>query len=176
MAKKSARVLGIDPATHTGIVAASSLRDCAPITLRQTDRKGGDRALWFFRQFDELFTLARPSLVMIEGYGYANKWTLVPLVEIGTAIRMAAVENRCRLLEVAPKTLKKFVTGNGAATKDAMRAAVKQRWGFEHSSHDVIDAYALAMAGLVCEQALRSTEADRLALRPVLQRYAQLPT
>jgi Holliday junction resolvasome RuvABC endonuclease subunit len=50
------------------------------------------------------------------------------------------------LLVVPPMSLKKFVgaSGHKARNKAAMREAVKQRWGFQHKSHDIVDAYALA--------------------------------
>ncbi len=44
-----------------------------------------------------------------------------------------------------PGQLKKFATGKGNAKKDQMRLAAYKKFGFEHNSHDVVDAYFGAM-------------------------------
>ena len=44
-------------------------------------------------------------------------------------------------------TIKKFATGNGAASKASMMAAVEDRWGVEHL---IDDNEADAIAGLIC--------------------------
>lgn len=50
---------------------------------------------------------------------------------------------------LAPATLKKFATGNGAANKDDMRAALEARLdGWSPATHDEVDAMWLRYAGL----------------------------
>ena len=51
-----------------------------------------------------------------------------------------------KLLVVAPPTLKAFLRQKKypVSTKEEVAAVVKARWGFEHESHDVTDAFALA--------------------------------
>jgi len=50
-------------------------------------------------------------------------------------------------MEVPVTVLKKWTAGKGNAKKDQMALAVKQRWGYESHSDDIIDAYALARMG-----------------------------
>lgn len=92
------------------------------------------------------------GLVVIEGYmmagGQASR--LAQLVTVGTCLRLAVRRRAsCRLVEVNPQQLKKYVLGSGKGQKkDQMRLGVYKLWGFEHESDDVVDAYALAQIGL----------------------------
>ena len=83
----------------------------------------------------------------VEGYGYANKFTLAMLVELGTAVRQVLHESDARWYEVPPGTLKKFLTGNGTCKKDQIVLAVYKRFGIECRSDDEADAVALAYFG-----------------------------
>lgn len=51
-------------------------------------------------------------------------------------------------VEVAPGTLKKFVTGKGSAKKEIMRIEAYKRWQVEFGSNDEVDAYGLYRIGL----------------------------
>ena len=50
-------------------------------------------------------------------------------------------------MEVAPTSLKKFVTGKGNAKKDLMLLSVYKRWGFDTTNDNKADAYGLAQFG-----------------------------
>lgn len=45
---------------------------------------------------------------------------------------------------IAPKTLKKFVTGNGNSKKELMLLEVYKHWGVSFKDHNLADAYGLA--------------------------------
>lgn len=90
-----------------------------------------------------------PALVVIEGYAHASRFNNAMLAELGCAARIAIWEWKVPVLEVAPMMLKKFVSGDGSAKKDKMRLGVYKKWGFEHDSDNVIDAYGLARIGEV---------------------------
>lgn len=83
------------------------------------------------------------NVAVIEGYGYNNKYTLVPLVEIGTVVRLALAPNNLMIV-VPPTTLKKFTSCSGAAKKDRMMLEVYKKWGFQGTDNEV-DAFALTM-------------------------------
>ena len=89
----------------------------------------------------------KPNLVVIEGYGYANAYTLATLVEIGTAVRIALWLASAHFMLVPPNSLKKFVTGKGNAAKDLMILALYKKWGFSAETNNIADAVALAMFG-----------------------------
>lgn len=64
-----------------------------------------------------------------------------------------------RIFEVAPKTLKKWATGNGSASKAEVRAAISREYAFADPSQDIVEAYALArIAYNIGEERLDSAE------------------
>jgi len=101
----------------------------------------------------------------IEGYGYASP-KLMPSVEIGTLLRVRLYDAGIPYLEPAPNQLKKFAGMvmdprkklKGKAAKPI--AQVKERWGFEHPTHDVIDAFVLAQIARARGSRLKLTEAQ----------------
>lgn len=86
--------------------------------------------------------------VIVEGYAYGNKFTLVTLTEIGTAIRIGLLQNQYKWMTCQPSSLKKFLLGKGAGTKKQIVKKVSEVYGFEAPNDDVADAFALAVVGL----------------------------
>lgn len=158
-------ILGLDPSTVTGIALLSVNADSTTLLINRELRiksgsTGLDRALEIkervhsalddaasdhpehFNGFDRCI-----DLTVIEGYGYANKFTLVPMVEIGTILRVFMIDANIPYEEVAPASLKRFVTGNGRAKKDAVMRSVHDRWGHKCSNDNAADAVGLAYYG-----------------------------
>ena len=67
--------------------------------------------------------------------------------ELGAIIRLALFDSGVNWVEVPPKSLKKFVTGNGNAKKDLMLLGVYKMWDFDTEDDNEADAYALAQFG-----------------------------
>ena len=108
-----------------------------------------ERLRVFHQVITSLLLKYQPQVVVVEGYGYANPWTLATLVEFGTVLRAAVYKQAgITMVEVAPAQLKKFVLGKGVGKKDQVRLGVYKKWGFESKSDNVVDAYALARIGL----------------------------
>lgn len=84
--------------------------------------------------------------IFIEGYGGAFKNSLIPAVECGTIMRMSLIKAGLlpKVTEVAPMSLKKFITGSGNAKKENMIAYIFKNYGFMAPDNDQADAYALA--------------------------------
>lgn len=141
--------LGVDPSTHTGLVALDNLvlLEATEITCSKKYQQTIDRALNLSDQMVRIVERNRPELLVFEGYGYANKHTLVPLVEIGTAFRMTARLLGVPYIEVPPTSLKKVITGSGNASKDHVILEVYKRWGYEAKTNNIADAYGLAIIG-----------------------------
>jgi crossover junction endodeoxyribonuclease RuvC len=91
--------------------------------------------------------LWKPDLAVVEGFAYHNHNTLATLVECGTIFRRSLFKAGIPWMEVSPTTLKKWTTGNGAASKDLMAGRVYERWSYRSPSNDIVDAYALAQMG-----------------------------
>src|SRR6185437_145645 len=144
------------------LTATESLVTVACVrTLTRASLRGFSRVAALAGDLTELLDQHRPDLVVIEGYGYANKFTLVPLVEIGTAMRWELLKRGFPTTTMAPKALKQFITGNGNADKKAMKQAVSTRWGFATKDDNQADAYGLAMAGLAFAGAIKCTLIER---------------
>ena len=162
--------LGLDPSTRTGWCL---LREDGDYTAGEQffrDKSGIDRVLAFSDWLADFLQLNPVSQIMIEGYGYANAHTLVPLVEIGTALRMVARMSEVPYTEVAPTVLKKFVTGTGNAKKEVILREVFRKWGFEAKTNNEADAMVLAhiARAMALGQAGGYTAVQLAALKTVL--------
>ena len=80
----------------------------------------------------------------LEGYSFESVHRACDLGEVGGVIRLALFDWGIPYLVVAPASLKKFVTGNGAADKTKVMASIKTKWKIEIDQDDQADAYGLA--------------------------------
>ena len=160
-------IVAIDPSL-TGTAVASG---CIPDEIqvwRFSSKKIGDS---LEDRFDRYTLLSRrvaarvvacePRAVILEGYSYGSMNAHQPIYEFGAVLRLALLEIGCRIVEVPPKVLKKFVTGKGNAGKEQMAAFAAKRWGVAFYSNDETDAYSLCMLGLVALRMADGTAADR---------------
>ena len=143
-------VLGIDPSTRTGWSVVYP-EDNKPVSIHYGEitntEHGIKRAMGIAHECRNLINEYEPRVVIIEGYGYANRHTLATLVEIGSLIRAACEDAAQNWAEIAPTQLKKFVTNKGTSKKDVMKLETYKRYGFEGTDNEV-DAFALAAFGL----------------------------
>lgn len=141
-------IVGLDTSTKTGFVVLSDDPTFFFSTeLEAKNLKGFERLVWFRKAVNKLLDTYNPVAVVIENYGFANAFTLVPLVEIGTIVRMVVHDRGIPLIEIPPTTLKKIITGKGVAKKEVMLLEVFKRWGFTAATNNVADAYSLAKIG-----------------------------
>lgn len=85
--------------------------------------------------------------VFIEGYAFsANTAYHNAIVEMGGILRYHLRKLEHVPIEIAPASLKKFLTGHGNAQKPEMLAAV-QRLGLPIEDHNMADAFGLAQLG-----------------------------
>lgn len=158
-------VLGVDISTKTGWVAREMAGEDIHTLgfgeiIAPKKFKGFDRVSYIGGKFAGITTRYQPDLIMIEGYGFANAFTLVTLVEIGTAIKLHAYKNY-PVLEVPPMSLKKFATSAGNAKKDKMMLEIYKRWGFTGTDNEA-DAFALAQFGFALLGAIKGIPATNM--------------
>lgn len=86
-----------------------------------------------------------PCYFAIEGYAHGAKFNREKLGELGGTVKMAihSASGKDPII-IPPTVLKKFMTGKGTASKEAMVAAV-QEYNSDITDHNVADAYALAL-------------------------------
>lgn len=141
------RSCGLDIASCTGLALVGEGEDRGK-TIQIPNQKGFQKLQLIATEVGRVVSVWKPDLVVIERYAFCrNVDSLIRLVEIGTLIRSMLYEQKVPWVEVPPTVLKKETTGRGNADKTAMSEAVLARWGFKSSSHDIVDAYALAQMG-----------------------------
>lgn len=140
------RIMGVDSSTYTGLCLLAGEQTDTKL-LNFPGEKGFQRLQLIAQSFNNMVMEWSPDLVVIEGYAFGNRFTIVKLVEVGTLIRKTLWDHKIPWYDAPPSLLKKYVTGKGNAKKPDMAAAIKARWGFASKSDDVVDAYGLARLG-----------------------------
>lgn len=88
------------------------------------------------------------DVVVLEGYAFARPNQAHQLGELGGVIRLELHDRRVPYVDIPPALLKRFATGKGNATKDAMLAAAIRRFAFEGDNNNAADAWLLRAMGL----------------------------
>lgn len=141
-------ILGLDPATNFGLCLVES----GPVWKTNSTwvvNQGYKGLLELQGRLRDYIELHKPSLVIVEGFAIASRFrhTYVRLVSIGIAARLVCAELDLRIVEIAPMSLKKAITGDGKATKSDMIGAIENLIGVKMNS-DSADACGLAIIGL----------------------------
>lgn len=85
------------------------------------------------------------KLVVCQDYFVGrSQGAVISLAELGTMIRYKILLKGFPLCVVPPKTIKKFVTGNGNAKKQQMMQTVFNRWGYKASTDNLADACGMS--------------------------------
>jgi crossover junction endodeoxyribonuclease RuvC len=85
---------------------------------------------------------------LIEGYSFGSKGaSVVTLGEFGGILRNTIVGIADHTIEVAPKVLKKFVTGKGNCGKIEVVTSLSAKYGIEFKSDNHADSFGLAVLG-----------------------------
>ncbi len=157
------RIVGIDPATNTGIVILDA--DGNPIietVLRGKGKSapGGITQEQRVSLENQLYRLLQPGdEIMKEGIAYGTE-RMVTTAKIHGGIESMITRKGLTFDEVAPDAVKKFVNVatwvgepgskvrlKGKAKKDAVAAAAFEHFGYSNPLHDVVDAYIIAKIG-----------------------------
>lgn len=143
------RIMGVDTSTKTGYVILDTEGDVVKVGVIQY--KPEDNRFSRFSRYAQSVSNSVDAydvdLVVIEGYSFGGKFNNSLQYELGACIRMRLYEDNTLFVEVAPTSLKKFVTGKGNAKKDLMLLGVYKRWDFDTEDDNEADAYGLAQFG-----------------------------
>ena len=108
------------------------------------------RLIWIRDQIYKIVVSQRPQLVAIEGYSYKSESRKYDIGGLHNVVTVMLHEEGIPVLKgVPPKSLKRFVTGNGGADKAKMMDFVFTKWGIVPSDDDQADAAGLAMLAYV---------------------------
>ena len=91
-----------------------------------------------------------PDIAVIEGLAFMvrNATALVQLSALNYMTRAMLMDHNVPFIIVAPTSLKKFITGNGASKKDVILIELYKRWGVTILDDNEADAYGLSQIGL----------------------------
>lgn len=99
-----------------------------------------------FRDIINLGDETRIDAMAIEGYAMGANGRVFGLGEVGGVLRLAAFQRALNLIEVPPKTLKKYLTDNGNASKAFMIETLAFKYDLDIPNDNDADAVALALA------------------------------
>jgi Holliday junction resolvasome, endonuclease subunit len=133
---------------ENGIMSEQKLIKSKPVGERPTDELA--RIRFIVKQIKEMVDRYRPTIAVIENLAFMarNTTALTQLAGLNYFTRAMLVDYGIPFYLVAPTSLKKFVTGNGASKKDVMLIEVYKRWGVTILDDNICDAYGLAQIGL----------------------------
>ncbi|QZI85720.1 RuvC-like resolvase [Stenotrophomonas phage Summit] len=139
------RTCGIDPSMKTGFVVLDSDGGVlVALKVEFAEARGYHRLQLIAKSLQSLVNEWKPDIVVVEGQGFANKFTKVEQTHAHMIVRQSLYNAGIGWYDAPPTTVKKLTTGKGDAKKIDMAKSVKERWGFVSKSDDVVDAYAMA--------------------------------
>jgi crossover junction endodeoxyribonuclease RuvC len=161
------RYVGIDPSSKTGLVIIDKQGNI--INTQDVTTKVKEDPQRFSDIAEKIIDELEPNdLIAIEGFSYGSKGKGVSFqYGLGWIIRHLLLERGYRYTEVPPTSVKKFATGKGNTKKDEMVLPIYKKWGFEHTSDNVRDAFVLAQMVKGIYDSSNLTEYQKEALKKV---------
>ena len=138
------RFVGLDLSTKTGLVIIDESGNLLTETeITSKIKKDPQRMIDLTEQV--LAHLKKDDIIAVEGFSYGSRGRGVAFqYGYGYSVQIALYTNDFNYLIVTPSQVKKFATGLGNASKESMILPIYKRWGYEHESDNVRDAFILA--------------------------------
>lgn len=156
--KKSWHVscLGLDLGTRISGVAlvegdTQRCRLITEVTLKAPGQKLSSRLDWMAQKIQEIVDRTRPQVCALETPFYGrNVKSLSSLAQIRGAVLVVLERSGIPVVDLAPQSIKKTVTGYGSASKEQVSKMLQRIFSVaEFSSQDASDAAAVGYAGLL---------------------------
>jgi len=127
---------------------------------------------------EDFLKLHAPELCLMEGYAYGAKGrSVISLGELGGVVRDHVVGIADHTVEVAPATLKRFVTGRGNSPKMDVVQKLVRKFDREFKTDNLADSFGLAQLGAVVVGYMDAvTRYEREAAGVVLKQLQQEPS
>lgn len=129
-------ILGLDPGTATtgfGLIYKNSKGfDVLDWGLIETDKNGNKekRLERIYKETLQLFKKHSPDVMAIERIFFAaNAKTAIAVGQAQGVMLLAAAKSRVKVVEYAPGSVKKVVSGNGRSDKKMMQKALRRVLG-----------------------------------------------
>ncbi|HYG77469.1 MAG TPA: crossover junction endodeoxyribonuclease RuvC [Planctomycetota bacterium] len=153
---RSLRLLGIDPGTRCvgwGMIERrmdNSLRLIECGCVRPGDKlELKDRLCGIFSELEEIIARLKPDAAALEEtFAGINMKSAIAMGEGRGIALLCLARAKLDILELAPRSIKQSVTGNGASSKEAVAQMVVAQLGLSKTPEpeDVTDALAAAIA------------------------------
>lgn len=138
------RYIGLDPSTKTGLVIMDATGEViVEEEIRAKAKKDPERMLEIV---NEVKSYLKPNdRVIIEGFAYGAKGNAVDFqYGLGWLLRAMLHSNKFKYTEATPSQVKKFCSNRGNAKKEDLVLPMYKKWGYEHSSDNVRDAFIMS--------------------------------
>jgi crossover junction endodeoxyribonuclease RuvC len=149
------KILGIDPGsriTGYGLILAegSRARSLCAGAIRPREEPLPDRLHHIHRDLAALIAEHAPDLVAVEtAFYHKSARSVLVLGHVRGVALLAARQAAIPVVEMAPREIKRAVTGNGNASKDQVAFMVRRILGLgESPQSDAADALAVALCHL----------------------------
>ena len=138
------RFVGLDLSTKTGLVIIDELGNV--LTEKEITSKFKEDPQRMIDLTEQVLThLKKDDIIAVEGFSYGSRGRGVAFqYGYGYSVQISLYKNDFNYLVVTPSQVKKFATGLGNANKESMILPIYKRWGYEHESDNVRDAFILA--------------------------------
>ena len=172
------KILGIDPGTATtgfGLVKTDGHgKEALAWGLIETDKEivPEKRLEDIFRQTTAILQKLNPDVLAIEKIFFAtNAKTVISVSQAQGVMLLAASQAKVKVAQYAPGTIKKTVTGDGRAVKEAVQKAVRVALGRKVRSQkrarthfdNAADALAIALCHIIkCQSGKKVSNDGRL--------------
>lgn len=143
--------VGIDPSLRsTGLIVLDQDQCIMEQKVIKTDKSQSDEESMSYLM-DELGfipKILRLHSVYIESPYVGHRNNTLQLGAIHYLIRIFLFKNSVSYKLVPPKTLKKFIAGNGNANKEGVMNSIKEKYNLNFEDNNLADAFSLAIMAL----------------------------
>ena len=152
------RFVGLDLSTKTGLVIIDKSGNV--LTEKEiTSKVKQDPQRMIDLTEQVLSHLEKDDVIAIEGFSYGSRGKGIAFqFGYGYSVQIALYTNDFNYLIVTPSQVKKFATGKGNASKDNMILPIFKKWGYEHESDNVRDAFVLAQIARATKTSVELTK------------------
>jgi len=139
-------VVGVDQSpNHSGVCVLSTMGDIHFLGLIEPGKRKEDERLAYIRDsLVQILGTMRYATGVLEGYSYSSLNKKFLLGEVGAVVKLALHDVCDASYVVAPKQLKRFVTGRGGADKAKVMQCIEKQWNIAIDDDNLADAYGLA--------------------------------
>jgi Holliday junction resolvasome RuvABC endonuclease subunit len=142
--KSEFTTVGIDQALRNVGLCVNKNGRLSGMLIREMKLRGSERLDSLENQITMYVKVFHPELIAMEGYSFGSINRPFDLGEIGGILKLSFRRLGIPVIIVAPSLLKKFVAGDGSASKARVIGYVNTKYSYDTNNDNVADAVGLA--------------------------------